>query len=398
VVSREAARRALHDELRGDDPVSLYERAPCGYLSTTPDGTIVKVNETFLVWTGYSVQDLVDTRTFAELLTPGGRIYYETHYAPMLRMQDGVGAIAVDIVKADGQRLAVLVSSTLERDPAGAPLVVRTAVFDATERREYERELLRAKQRAEDSEAHARALAGTLQQTFIPPTPPDVPELDVAAAYRPAGTGEEVGGDFYDIFQIGNGDWVVALGDVCGKGVDAAVVTTLVRHTLRAVTVQLHEPRQALEALNQILLEHETDRFCTVALLRLRHEDDGWRVTMSTGGHPLPVVSRPGRPPASFGQTGSLVGVLDAPVFHDSHTRLEPGAALVLYTDGVTEGRRGAEFYGEDRLRAAVAAHAGSAGSVVEGILADVLDFQRGSARDDIALVVLRAPETGPAS
>jgi sigma-B regulation protein RsbU (phosphoserine phosphatase) len=99
----------------------------------------------------------------------------------------------------------------------GSPRMIRTAIFDATERRGYERELLRAKQRAEASEAQAKALARTLQQTLIPQAPPEIPGLDVAAVYRPAGSGDEVGGDFYDIFEVGAEDWVIVVGDVCGR-------------------------------------------------------------------------------------------------------------------------------------------------------------------------------------
>ncbi len=102
-------------------------------------------------------------------------------------------------------------------------------MFDATERRSYERELLAAKRRAEESEVHASLLSRTLQQTLIPPEIPHIPGLDVAAVYRPAGDGEEIGGDFYDVFQIGVDDWMVAIGDVQGKGANAAVVTALAR-------------------------------------------------------------------------------------------------------------------------------------------------------------------------
>lgn len=390
----EAVVAFLH-ALLDDDAEQLYERAPCGYLSTAPDGTIVKVNQTFLALTGYERQELVGRTKFAELLTAGGRIYHETHYAPMLWMQDSVREIALDIVRVDGERLPVLVNSVLERDAGGAPMVVRTAVFDATERREYERELLRAKQQAEESEARAHALARTLQQTLIPPTPPHIPGLDVAAVYRPAGDGDEVGGDFYDIFQISTAEWVVAIGDVCGKGVDAAVVTALVRHALRALAVRLPQPGQALDALNEILLRHETDRFCTVILLRLRHEDGAWTTTVSSGGHPLPLLTRAGERPTVFGRPGTLLGVLETPAFHDAETLLRPGDTLVLYTDGVTEGRRGDEFYGESRLRASVAGGAGSAATLAEGVLADVLQFQLGDARDDIAIVAVRVPVVG---
>jgi PAS domain S-box-containing protein len=127
----------------------LYENAPCGYVSSLPDGTIVRVNQTFLAWTGYSRSDLLDTTRLQELLAPGGRIYWETHYAPLLRMQGKVGEIAAEIVRADGVRLPVLMSSVMRTDAAGQPALLRTMIFDASQRKEYERELLRARTAAE---------------------------------------------------------------------------------------------------------------------------------------------------------------------------------------------------------------------------------------------------------
>ncbi len=275
-MNAQTASEAFYAALLDDDPEELYERAPCGYLTTTPDGTVVKANATFCALTGYAREQLVGQRTFAELLTAGGRIYHETHYAPMLRMQRTVREVAFELVRSDGDRLPVLVNAALEVDADDSPRLVRVAVFDATHRREYERELLRAKQRAEQSESRARALARTLQSTLIPPSPPTLPGLDVSAGYRPAGNGEEVGGDFYDIFQIKTGDWVLALGDVCGKGVDAAVITALVRHTLRALSVQQDDPSAVLRSLNEVLLAQGTERFCTVVLARLRLEGGAW--------------------------------------------------------------------------------------------------------------------------
>ena len=171
-----SAQEDFQQALLEDDPELLYDRAPCGYLSTTPDGVIVKVNQTLLTWIGLERHELVGRRTFAELLTVGGRIYHETHYAPMLRMQGEARAIALDVRTADGGVLPVLVNAVMERDAEGRPRVVRVVVFDATDRRAYERELLRAKERAEESEARARSLAETLQQTLIPPLPPQVPQ------------------------------------------------------------------------------------------------------------------------------------------------------------------------------------------------------------------------------
>ena len=164
----------------------LLEDAPCGYLSAAPDGTLLRVNRTFLRWTGYEREDLVGVKRFQDLLSVGGRIYHETHYAPMLRMQGIVREIAVDIVTADGRRLPVLVNSVLHRDAEGEPQGVRTTVFDATERKSYERELLGARDRervaregverlqritaqlvtAASAHAIAEAVIGELRATF----------------------------------------------------------------------------------------------------------------------------------------------------------------------------------------------------------------------------------------
>jgi sigma-B regulation protein RsbU (phosphoserine phosphatase) len=386
------ALEAFYDALLHDDAAKLYDQAPCGYLSATPDGLIIKVNQTFLALTGYARDDLIGRLTFAQLLTAGGRIYHETHYAPMLQMQGSARAIALDVVRADGSRLPMLVNSVLERDAFGAPVVIRTALFDATERRAYERELLRSKQQAEASEARATLLARTLQQTLIPPAPPHIPLLELDAAYRPAGSGQEVGGDFYDIFQIGDGDWVVAIGDVRGKGVGAAVVTALARHTIRAATVSHPQPSQALTILNEVMLRQDDDRFATVGLLRLRHRGGRWTVTVASGGHPLPyLIGRDGTATV-LGRPGSLLGVLTDPAFHDITVALRPGQSLVLYTDGITEGRRGTEFFGENRLEAALSRHSGSAASLTQGVLTEVLDFQAGDPRDDIAMVAVCVP------
>lgn len=390
------AAQGFYSALLDDDAEALYERAPCGYLSTTPDGSIVKVNATFLALTGYSRSDLVGRRTFSELLTPGGRVYHETHYAPMLRMQGTAREIAFDVVRADGRRLPVLVNSVLERDTSGVPVIVRTAVFDATSRRAYEQELLRAKERAEASEARARALAQTLQSTFIPPRPPLIPGLEVAGAYRPAGAGDEVGGDFFDVFQLGPDDWVVAIGDVRGKGADAAVVTALVRYTLRAEMVRASGALgDALATVNSALVRDATDRFCTVGVGRLTRSapSEPWTVRLASAGHPPPLlVAAPGgaRP---TGVPGPLLGVFDTVEVPVVSMDLAPGVVLLWCTDGVTEARSDDGTFYDDRVDDVVSAHAGSpAGVVVDALVADVLAFSGGSPRDDIAVVAVGVP------
>jgi serine/threonine-protein kinase RsbW len=140
-----------------EDPADLYENAPMGYLSTLPNGAIVKVNRTFSVWTGLAVDELLGTR-FQDLLTMGGRVYHETHMAPLLRMQGAVREIALDVVRRDGSVLPCLLNAVEVRDATGAPVLVRATLFEATARRRYERDLLAAQRAAEESEARTRTV------------------------------------------------------------------------------------------------------------------------------------------------------------------------------------------------------------------------------------------------
>lgn len=374
--------RALLD----DDPTVLYEQAPCGFVSTTPDGVITQANATFLAWTGRPASDVVGHR-LTDLLDAGGRIYHDTHYAPLLALRGQVKEIALGVIRADGRTLPVLVNAVLDRDDAGDPRAVRIAVFDASERRAYERELLEEKRRAEDAEARAVALARTLQATLIPPAPPAIPGLDIAAAYRPAGRGDEVGGDFYDVFQAEDA-WMVVLGDVSGKGAQAATVTALVRHTVRALAVRTTAPSRILAGLNEVLLAQETDRFCSLVVLTLRDRAGRWELTAASAGHALPLLLRGDRID-DLGEPGCLVGVVERAPYVDTSIVLEPDSRVVLYTDGVTEGRRDRDFYGDERLHHLLRAGAPDATALVRTVVEDVVAFQSAFPRDDIAVLAL---------
>jgi PAS domain S-box-containing protein len=141
--------RSSIEQLLEESTEELYEHAPCGYLSTLPDGTIVRVNQTFIEWTGISRQALMAGKRFQTLLAIGSRMYYETHYAPLLRMQGFANEIAMEMIRGDGRIFPVLVNSRQKRDAGGRPLFNRITVFDATDRRRYERELLLARRKAE---------------------------------------------------------------------------------------------------------------------------------------------------------------------------------------------------------------------------------------------------------
>jgi sigma-B regulation protein RsbU (phosphoserine phosphatase) len=274
--------------------------------------------------------------------------------------------------------------------------VIQVAIFLAEDRRTYERELLDARKRAEESDARARRLAETLQASLLPPRTPAIPGLEVAAVYRPAGRGDEVGGDFYDLIEVTEDDWTVILGDVCGKGAAAAAITSLVRHTARAVAPRARRPHTLLAALNQAVLSERRRGpamcFSTVVCARLQLRPAGVRMTIGLAGHPHPYLLRNGAP-RPLGLRGTLLGIADGPWLRDAPVDLVPGDAVVLYTDGVTEARRDGEYWGDARLRALLDGLAGSsADEIAAGISDEVLTFQAGDASDDIAIVVLRVP------
>lgn len=380
------------------DSDDLFEHAPCAYLSAAADGTIVRVNQTFLRWTGYTAQELVGGRRFQDLLSAGGRVFFDTHYSPLLLMQGWVREIALDVVRADGSVMPAVLHSVLKRDEDGSPQFIRTALFDASERRAYERELLHQRQRAEASEARARELAETLQNSLVPPALPAVPGLDVGAVYRPALSGKEVGGDFFDLFELPGNEWALLVGDVCGKGARAATVTALVRYTARAVAIQQPNPRDVLSHVNHALLTSGMDRFCTAVYARIAVQPNGEvQLRLAAAGHPLPLLRQSEVPVQTAGVPGDLLGVFEDPTFHEVALTLSPGGSLVFYTDGITEGRRGDLFYGEERLRTCLDASQGlSAEEIANAVVWDVLSFQDGLPRDDIAVVAIQAPSRAP--
>ncbi|MEU0038639.1 SpoIIE family protein phosphatase [Streptomyces sp. NPDC006333] len=389
----------MFSALLEDSVEDLYEHAPCGYLSTTLDGLIAKINTTLLDWLGYTGADLVGRRRFSDLLTVGGRLYHETHFAPLLRMQGEISGVALELRAADGSRLPVLVTSTIRTGTGGEPLLIRTTVFDARDRRAYEVELLRARQESDRERERLKRLNATLQKTLLPPTLVNVPGLDVAAHYHVA-SADEVGGDFYDLFPLSAGTWGFFLGDVCGKGAAAAAVTSLTRYTLRAAAVYNPDPAAVLTNLNTVL-NHEyhgqDPRFCTVifGLLTPDGGERGFRVSLASGGHPPALLLRADGG-ADFLPTvgGQLIGVLSDAHISTTTVRLDPGDTLLLYTDGLTEahsasaGRR----YGDDALLEFARELAPTTAHDAVAAIRDLLDTFGTGVDDDTAVLALNVP------
>jgi PAS domain S-box-containing protein len=238
-------------------------------------------------------------------------------------------------------------------------------------------------------------VARTLQESLLPPHLPDVPGVDLAARYRPVGEGIEVGGDFYDVFEIGPDSWAVVIGDVCGKGAAAAALTALVRYTLRAIATADKPPSEVLSELNDAILRQRSDnRFCTVAYARVTRTAAGLHADLSNGGHPLPLVIRAGGDVEAVGEPGTLLGVVDDPTLHDFAIDLSAGDTLVLYTDGVTEaGAPDNLLESSDLVEAILRCGGREATEVAECLERVAVDSSDGDPHDDIAVVVLHLPE-----
>ncbi|WP_406063460.1 PP2C family protein-serine/threonine phosphatase [Micromonospora sp. NBC_00860] len=383
-----------------DDLEDLYENAPCGHLSTLLDGTIAKINGTLLAWLGYRREELVGRRRLSDLLTGGGRIYHETHFAPMLAMRGEIGGVALDLRTKDGVRMPVLVTSVVKAGSEGQPQLIRTAIFDATMRRSYERELLSARKAAEREDERLRHLVGKLQRSLLPAVLQTPPGLESAAYYRAAST-DEVGGDFYDLFPLEDGRWGFFLGDVSGKGVEAAAVTALARYTLRAATVYNPDPAAALHNLNTVLWqEYRQDaRYCTVVsgILTPTPAVNGFTAIIASGGHPEPLLLRADGSVHYHPTKGRIVGAFPNSRYTNTTVVANPGDTLLLYSDGLTEARPASSETADGRYgTAALARFAHSlaptnATTVVAAVTELLRTFGAGLS-DDTAILAISAP------
>jgi serine phosphatase RsbU (regulator of sigma subunit) len=246
-----------------------------------------------------------------------------------------------------------------------------------------------AKSQAYTRERH---IAQVLQRSLLPPGIPSVPGLTAAVRFIAAGEGIEVGGDFYDFFRAREDGVAALIGDVCGKGPEAASVTALARHTLRAAAAYESRPSALLALLHRALRDDRDDgRFCTVAYCDFELREGGARMVLSCGGHPLPLVLRRSGAVEPVGTLGTLLGADVEPVLADVAVDLAPGELVVLYTDGVTEVRAARqEIFGHrdlaDLLRRCAGMHADG---VAQRIQDAVLEAAGGRPLDDIAVMVI---------
>lgn len=243
------------------------------------------------------------------------------------------------------------------------------------------------------------AISQSLQRSLLPPGLPTIPGVEVDVIYRAAGEGNEVGGDFYDVFPIRDDVYGFAIGDVCGTGPEAAAVTGLARHALRLLAREGFGGPAVLERLNAAILdEGARSRFLTLLYGEMRPQEDGSAILkVVCAGHPLPLRLRPDGTVESAAEPQPLLGVMEDLELYEQTITLDPGDVLLCVTDGVTERREGTRMLGDDGLAEVLRTCTGlTAGAVASRVLRAVERFAQAPASDDMAILAMRLREPDP--
>ena len=355
IAHADPERTALADRLRGRLPTQLDPARGLGRVHSTRRPLLVpEVTDDMLV------ANAIDPEQLRLLRAAGMR---SVLMVPMLIRDQAIGALT--LVSAESRR-----------------------TFDDDDVRFAEQIAERAARAVENSRVYTERteVARTLQRSLLPEALPNIPGWEISALYRPAGHGNEVGGDFYDFWEI-DGNWMVMIGDVTGKGVGAAAVTSLVRHTARAASEFDHRPGRVLEHVDTALRRSSSLSVCTALCLRIADDEQ----TIALGGHPLPLCLGTAGV-REIGSPGTLLGAFDAVSIAETRFAMQPGETLVAITDGVTDavGEEG-ERFGQERLRAVLEEVREAPPWIVrQRLVAALEDFQVGAQADDTAAVVMR--------
>ena len=268
--------------------------------------------------------------------------------------------------------------------------------FDETARRTAKRLADRAALALDNARLHEQQshIATVLQRSLLPRSLPEIRGFESSSRFLAAGEAYEVGGDFYDVFRSGSGSWTAVIGDVCGKGPEAASLTALARYTVRTASSPDSSPSQVLRTLHESIRSERSDfRFCTAALAQIQAPPNGdgeAHLTVSLGGHPLPIVLRKDGRVETIGEPGTLLGVLPSPTLADVDASLEVGDSLILYTDGVLDvanrDKRGDPNWFKDQIAVAAGKNADE---IAERLAQAAIERHGEELRDDIAILVL---------
>ncbi|MDZ4170385.1 MAG: SpoIIE family protein phosphatase [Coriobacteriia bacterium] len=230
-------------------------------------------------------------------------------------------------------------------------------------------------------------VAHVLQQSILPKALPDFPEVTTSSVYEPAGLDTDIGGDYYDLFRASDGAIWLAIADVCGKGVEAATKTSMIKYAVRAFVAAGLMPGSVTTEVNRMTAQ-SGDPSQIVTLWVGRYDVVGGRLSWADGGHPAAILQRADGSLDMLGPTGPLLGAIAEVEFDENEVDFVAGDRLLLYTDGVTEARQGNTFFGEERVTAAMVGGA-TVEELASRLLAAVQDFVSGELRDDIAILAV---------
>ena len=386
-LARFIERRRREDEVRLEKALleSQSENTLDGILVVAPDGTMLSFNNRFVEMWGIPEEVVASRSDEAALRAVLDKVKDPDGFLERVcYLYDHPDEHSRDEIELVDGRIFDRYSAPLKA-PDGGDLGRAWYVRDVTQER-------MAEQRLAESNMRYRHLAKTLQQSLLPPATVEIPGIEIATLYEPVGKGNLVGGDFYDVFRPREDEWAVVVGDVCGKGVEAAAVTSLVRYTIRAIAMQGSAPEIVLRSTNAAMLMEDTDeRFCTAAFVRLRPSQGSCVISVASAGNPLPLVIRGGREIEPLGEVGVPLGLFANPEVRTSESVLYPGDTLVLFTDGVTDSGGDAKALGSQGVSELLLEAAGaSAKEIVRRVQALLNRVDVTERRDDCALVALK--------
>jgi len=369
----------LDAELPAESAAELLEDAPCGYISTLPDGTISAANRAFESITGLTREDVIGSTRLQDLLPVADRIYHDTHYQPLLLANGVAREIAVNLIRGDGSRVPVLINSVVVRDGNGEPRSIRTVLFPAADRRSYEEELLGAQRRERD-------VSLQLQRGLLVGDLPEADGLLLAVGYEPGVSNLEAGGDWYDVFWVDPGETLaLVVGDVVGRGLDAAMTMGQLRSAVRALASTGLDPAGVLAALDRYSVLHRLGEMTTIVYGHLTLSDPS--LQYACAGHLPPLLAAPGQAATYLMQARSMPIASWDDIQRTSATiPLGPGSTVLLYTDGLVEHPTQSLNLGLKALRESVDVRADA---TAEQLCSSILDeFRRPDYHDDTCIVI----------
>lgn len=334
----------------------------------------------------YIVTDAIEDPRCLQNPLVRGEMGVRFYAAAPIRTPDGYNLGTVNVIDSRPRSVSV--------EEMGILQSLADIVADELEVRLSARRTVEAQRVQRDRAQHLTAL---LQQRLLPQRTVDVPGVEVATYYRPLTDDLQIGGDFFDVFDVDTARWAIAIGDVCGKGAEAAAVTGEIRSMLRAIARIERDPAAVLVRLNDMLYRDTGDsddvaaeRFCTAALVVLERRASVMTATIATAGHPLALVRRVDASVETFGRPGQLLGPFRDLDVNPSTADLQPGEMLLLYTDGAIEQRGVSIEVGQQGLAAGLAsAPASDADTALEHVR-QAVERMHGTYDDDIALVLVR--------